>query len=101
MLEVQLHKTAPRFVLNFGVVPDAGIDLPWGRFSKEEATVASLPEAVRMYRNASMKRWFGPGVFRGNMDHEIKLVKILYPQVERWFEVREKGRNLVDFSFVA
>lgn len=104
LLDVQFHRD--RFVLNFGVVGPAGIDLPWGHFAQEDVSASDVPESGRLYSRRRFMRWFAMRRFGGDRPQRAaKTVDALitrYPQVEAWFASRTVGPHLrVDSDSVA
>jgi hypothetical protein len=101
LLEIQLAKNgAAKFVLNFGVAPPEGADVPWKHFEQQEVRVSALPEWYRLYSCRRCRRWFSPSwlVLSSNersratkaVDHAIALV----PEIERWFAMRNVGPHM-------
>src|SRR5579859_2657630 len=50
LLEIKFDKGfKPKFIINFGVVPQKGIDLPWGHFNSNQISASWAPEAAGLY----------------------------------------------------
>jgi hypothetical protein len=101
VVEVQFHRA--RFVLNFGVVPPTGVDLPWGHFAQDDVGCGGLPESYRLYRRRSIMQWFALARFgadrRQRASKTVDRVIALYPQIEAWFATRTVGPHLRKSSF--
>jgi hypothetical protein len=103
LLDVQFHRD--RFVLNFGVVGPAGIDLPWGHFAQEDASTGGLPESGRLYSRRHFMRWFAVPRFGGDRRQRaaktVDRLIALHPEIEAWFASGAIGPHLrvVSHSF--
>ena len=100
LLDIQIHKDRPAFVLNFGVAPPEGVSLPQGSFSQSELQVSGLLERCRLYSNRTFMIWFGPSRFSFGADSTSRLSGAvdraleLFPEVERYFGERTIGRHV-------
>lgn len=101
LLEVQFHRD--RFVLNLGVVPPTGVDLPWGHFAQEDVSTGGLCESCRLYSRPRFMRWFALLRFGGDRRQRaaktVDRLLVLYPEVEAWFATRALGPHLRRSSF--
>lgn len=103
LVEIQFDKHgAPRFIVNFGVVPEDGVTLPWGHFAAAEVGVSSLPKACRLYSRPLLWSWFGLGLFPRDIQrratNSARRATSLVPELLRWFETSEMGRHIRVFG---
>lgn len=103
LVEIQFDKHgAPRFILNFGIVPEGGVTLPWGHFGPAEVGASSLPRACRLYSRRLLLKWFGLGLFprdiRRRATKSALRATSLIPEVLRWFETSEMGPHIGVFG---
>lgn len=102
LVEVQFDKHGrSKFVLNFGVVPIAGIVDGYGRLRPPSSVrVADLCQSGRLYRWPWTICWFGRTQDlvheRESPDVEPSLLAMqrLFGQVENWFATAKAGRNI-------
>src|SRR5262249_53251019 len=100
VVEIQIHRSKPRFVLAFGVVPAEGVRLPWATLSQSEASVGDLLENCRLYDNRPLMKWFGLQWFTFNSDSTTIVTKSidraigLYPEVEQYFHAGLIGSHI-------
>ena len=104
VVEIQFDKNnRPRFVINFGTVPEEGVTTPWGHFiSRDEADPSGLPVAFRLYSSALRARWFEFGLFSAKNDEAIdkiadKSIK-LSGEIKKWFEEDLVGTHMRNFG---
>lgn len=101
LLEIQLDKNGKaKFVLNFGVAPPEGADVPWRHFDQSEARVSALSESYRLYSCRGCMRWFSPSWTALIFDPESRTASVvdhaieLYPEIENWFRARTVGPHM-------
>jgi hypothetical protein len=100
IIEFQFDKYGrPKFVINFGVVPEDGVTLPWGaHIDRDEVDASACPEAFRLYNSTFIKRWFQLGFFapktgfavRALVDTTIKLSQ----EILEWFDSKAVGKHM-------
>jgi hypothetical protein len=101
VIEIQFDKDGKaKFALNFGVIPEGGIKLPWKNISQECAQICDAPVYYRLYPRHGSMVWF-PGLkFEWLRNAElvaeraIDKVIALYSEVEDWFSVGQVGRHV-------
>ncbi len=105
-IEIQLDKYGrARFVLNCGIVPPQGVDLPWGHLDQDKASASDLPEAYRLHSCKGCMRWFSPPWFAWPHDLESRVKKAvaqaasLCSEVEVWFATRRVGPHMRRFAY--
>lgn len=104
IVEIQFDKhRRPRFVINFGIVPEQGVDLPWGQhLSQQEADVSASPEAYRLYSSRFRQGLFGPSLFaardNSSATKAVRQALGLLPEVQRWFETKSVGPHMGRFG---
>jgi len=105
-VEIQLDKRGgAKFVLNFGVVPTEGVDLPWAHIDQDKASASDLPEAYRLHSCRGCMRWFSPPLLAWPRDLKSRTRKAvdqavsLYPEVEIWFASGKVGPHIRRFGF--
>ena len=105
-IEIQLDKYGrARFVLNCGIVPPKGVDLPWGHLDQDKASASDLPEAYRLHSCEGCMRWFSPPWFAWPHDLESRVKKAvaqaasLCSEVEVWFATRRVGTHMRRFAY--
>ena len=102
LVEFQFDKRGePKFVVNFGVVPENGVTLPWGdHLDQDSADASALPDAYRLYSSSVRKRWFGPSLLSGSgeaaAERIVRFAAPLMSEVVGWFEARTVGRHMVE-----
>jgi hypothetical protein len=101
LLEIQLDKHGgAKFVLNFGVVPPEGADVPWRHFEQTETRVSALPEWYRLHSCRGCMKWFSPSWLALSSDKTSRIARAvdraiaLYPEVENWFATRRVGSHM-------
>lgn len=106
LIEIQLDKRgAAKFVLNSGVVPPSGVDLPWGHLDQDDVPVSGAPQAYRLYSHPGTMRWFSPPWIGWPSDIESRVRKTvdraieLYPEIDAWFATRTLGPHMRWFGF--
>jgi hypothetical protein len=105
-VEIQLDKYGrPKFVLNCGVVPPEGVDLPWAHLERDKASASDLPEAYRLHSCKGCMRWFSPPWFAWPRDLESRTRKAvaqatsLYPEIDSWFASGKVGPHMRRFGY--
>ena len=92
VIEFQLDKYGgPKFVINFGVVPEDGVTLPWGiHLDQNIADVSALFESYRLYSSSMRTRWFTLGLFSSKNEQSITRIVdnaiMLSSEINYWFE---------------
>ena len=101
LVQLQLDKHGKaKFVINFGVVPPEGADVPWQHFDQAEAPIEALPAWYRLYDCRGCMRWFGRSWLAIFGDTATQITRAvdrsiaLYPEIEEWFASRSKGPHL-------
>jgi len=101
LLEVQLDKHGgAKFVVNFGIVPPEGADVPWKHFEQTEARVSALSESYRLYSSRWCMKWFSAPWLTTAFDLESRTRTAvdraieLYPEIEAWFAARTVGPHM-------
>jgi hypothetical protein len=100
VIEFQFDKyRRPRFVINFGVVPEEGITLPWGvHLDQDVAGVSALSDAYRLYSSSFRQRWFQLGLFSPRNEKAVsRLVDkaiVLSNETNDWFESGTVGKHM-------
>jgi hypothetical protein len=102
LVEIQFDKhQKPKFVINFGEVPNEGIIDSYGRNRPAElVSVCELQDSGRLYKSCLGKCWFSPNRWFGlrsletSIFAETQLLKKLFVQVELWFDNKQKGSNI-------
>jgi hypothetical protein len=100
LIQVDKHGGA-KFVLNFGIIPESGVQARSQSFSRDQAfETCVFAEGGRLYSRPHSIRWFGPSwlrsIFRMNeepskvVDHLVSLL----PEVEDWFKSRSVGPHV-------
>ena len=102
--EIQFDKYGKlKFIINFGVVPENGVTLPWTHISQQDADVAALSEAYRLYSSSIWSAWFSVGwLAQKNVENVKKTVDKainLYPEIENWFSTGTMGKHMRKFGF--
>lgn len=112
VVEFQFDKyRRPRFVINFGIVPEEGITYPWG--VNVEQDVARLvpdvhveqdvatpvwPDDYRLYSSTFRMRWFKLGLLSAKNEKAIsRLVDkaiALSGEINNWFESGTVGKHM-------
>lgn len=95
IIEIQVDKRRKeKFVINCGIAPAGGVDLPWGGdLEQDEAPVSALPEAYRLYKNRIFQAWFSAG--------HVPLARDLLTELEIWFSTRLVGKHMGYFGLSA
>jgi len=106
LIEIQLDKGgAPKFVVNFGIAPSEGVNLPWGHLAQDKLGVSALPEAYRLYSSATFAKWFSPPLIAPLSGKESKVQKAvdhaagLYQEIKVWFANRSVGPHMRKFGY--
>ncbi len=100
LIDIQFDKyRRPRFVINFGVIPEEGISTPWGHHVERDAATASdAPEACRLYSSSFGMRWFALGIFSSKSSKSVKRLvdkaMELSPEIDQWFLSRTVGKHM-------
>jgi hypothetical protein len=104
VIEFQFDKYGkPKFVINFGIVPEGGVNLPWGDFLDQDAAdVSSLSDAYRLYSSTFRARWFELGLLSSKDEQGIiglvdKAI-MLSNEVDDWFESKTIGAHMREFG---
>ncbi|MEW5250840.1 DUF4304 domain-containing protein [Microbulbifer sp. 2201CG32-9] len=104
IIEVQFDKYgAARFVINFGIVPKEGVELPWGQhLDRHQADASALPEAYRLYRRPFLDGWFGLNFFSPKGRDAVKSIVDtaigISSEMEEWFRSKAVGRHMKRFG---
>jgi hypothetical protein len=95
IVEVQFDKGGRgKFVLNFGIIPPEGVEVPWQHSEQSKASIAGAREAYRLYASRHWMKWFSPARIAFPFDLETRSMKAiekavsLYPEIETWFARR-------------
>lgn len=104
IVEIQFGKNdKTEFVINFGVAPEEGVNLPWAHIEQNNASVSALSEAYRLYSRSVYPSWFGLGVLSEETEENMKKIVSkaidLYPEIEAWFSNRIVGKHMRKFGF--
>jgi len=100
VIEFQFDKyRRPRFVINFGVVPEGGVTLPWGvHLDQNVAGVSALSDAYRLYSSSFRQRWFQLAVFSPRnekaISHLVDKVIVLSNEINDWYESGAVGKHM-------
>jgi hypothetical protein len=101
LLEVQLDKHGrTKFVVNVGIVPPEGADVPWKHFDQTEARVSALSESYRLYSCRWCMKWFSvpwltlPFDLESRTRNAVDRAIELYPEIEAWFAARTVGPHM-------
>lgn len=104
VIEFQFDKYGgPKFVINFGVVPEDGVTLPWGiHLDQNIADVSALFESYRLYSSSMRTRWFTLGLFSSKNEQSITRIVdnaiMLSSEINDWFESKSVGRHIRAFN---
>ena len=104
IIEIQFDKKGkPKFVINFGIVPEGGVTLPWGEYlHQDKADVSALSNAYRLYSSSGRKRWFKPSFFSNNSKDTLKKLVDksieLSVEIEEWFNSKVIGKHMIKFG---
>ncbi|WP_143226037.1 hypothetical protein [Acidovorax sp. 56] len=103
IVEIQFDKNgAAKFVLNVGVAPPEGVNLPWAKLSQNDVEVAALPNAFRLYRKASSSEWFSPSwlptEINGRTARVVEEVVANYSEIDAWFSTGVIGDHMRKFG---
>lgn len=107
IIEFQFDKFGkPKFVINFGIIPENGVDLPWGaHLNQDEADCSALLESYRLYSCPILEKWFGLGLFSAKNDESLKIITNkaieLSSEIFDWFQYRKVGRHMKKFGLLA
>lgn len=104
IVEIQFDKHGKaKFVINFGVVPEAGVTLPWTHIEQNNADVSALSEAYRLYSQSLFPNWFELGILSEKTEENVKKLVdkaiALYPEIETWFSSKVVGKHMRKFGF--
>jgi hypothetical protein len=105
LIDIQMDKDgAAKFVLNFGIAPPTGIDLPWKHIEQRDALASDLPEYYRLMPHRSSLRWFSISRFswmalEARAQKTIDRIIELFGEVEEWFRSGEIGRHVRRVGF--
>jgi len=104
IVEIQFDKHGKtKFIINFGVVPEEGVILPWTRIEQNDADVSALSEAFRLYSRSIYPSWFEFGILSEETEENVKKLVSkaieLYPEIETWFSTRVVGKHMRKFGF--
>jgi hypothetical protein len=103
LLDIQMHPRGKlKFVLNFGVAPPEGVELPWAKLSQHEVTASGLLRSCRLYDSRFYWRmkWFSvsrpsqPKGIEARINKTVDRLVELYPEVEEWFSTRREGPHI-------
>lgn len=106
VIEFQFDKYSRlRFVINFGIVPEGGVTLPWGdHLDQNVADASSLPDAYRLFSSSFRKRWFQLSLLTPRNEQAIsRLVDkaiVLSTEINIWFEFKTVGKHMKKFGFL-
>ena len=103
MIKIQLDRRgAPKFVINFGVIPPEGVTIRGKHFSQNDCRVAEALVFCRLYpsRWLGPYGWFSPSFFSFAFNIESKIENMvedaikLYPEIENWFKSKVVGPHV-------
>ena len=89
----------PRFTINFGTVPEAGIALPWGDHVDRDAVSSSLGGyGCRLSSSPHYARWFKLGMLSPKNETAsgdlVDQAVLLSTEVNQWFETGTIGKHV-------
>lgn len=100
LIDIQFDKYgSPRFVVNIGIAPEAGVVSTWGQhFHRDEIDAGNCPEAYRLYSSTFISRWFRLGFFTPKTEAAAKKlvdqVIGLSSEAMMWFDSKKVGKHM-------
>jgi len=111
LLEIQLDKRdRPRFILNLGVIPPAGVDVAWGHFAQDDAPITAAQDAYRLHPKqhpGALASWFTvpiiglPLDLTARTERTVDAAVALLPEVEEWFARRVVGPHMRRYGYAS
>ena len=100
IIDVQFDKyRTPKFVINFGIIPENGVYTTWGEHVERDiASAYDAPERCRLYNSTFGMRWFAIGFFssksRQSIERLVDKAVELSPEIDAWFSSKVVGKHM-------
>jgi hypothetical protein len=103
LVDIQIHPRGKlKFVMNFGVAPPEGVELPWAKLEQHDMMASDLLRSCRLYDSRFYWRmkWFSVSWPSQWKDIEARINKTVdrliefYPAVEEWFSTQKEGPHV-------
>ena len=86
------------FVINFGIVPEEGVTVPWAGHIEQDVAGPVWPDDYRLYSSSFRMRWFKLGLF--SLQNEKAISRLvdraiaLSGEINNWFESGTVGKHM-------